>query len=386
VITKADDRSTLELIKNSIDANYGGIYSWSGDAIVRSNDKLPQSTYFANEQFYEYEYHFAFDKRTGNYISLSKLQDEYAVFGKKKTHILLANNCFMKKGQEYYSFMWWHDRGVATKIGSSGSLIEKKYDDIHRVVQVSTEDSFERHPEFFSPFEKYNNGRRTLGVFHAIIIRMNAVNIHNLEEFKSLPQSKPNPDSKASLTKTDDDKYKFEIRFGIKKIRTDKVYIFDKKQGYNLVSYSQIQKDVKTTRLMSREQWDCQYEKIDTFWMPKKTIYEIYSAVDKNSVNESHEVIDWTSHQINKPVPDSTFTLQNMGVCRGDLLNDKRIGSMTIISGDEFPPPPHQSSSTAIRKPYWLARLILIGFGIILLLSALVRVYLKRRAKRKEVK
>jgi hypothetical protein len=383
VITKADDRSTLELIMNSIDSNYGGIYSWSGDAIVRSNLNAPQSTYFANERFYEYEYHFTFDKRTGNYISLSKLKDEYAVFGKKKSHILLANNCYMKKGQEYYNFMWWHDRGVATKIGSSGSLIEKKYDDIHRMVQVSAEDSFERLPEFFSPFEKYNYERNTLAIFRIVVNKMNAINIRNLEEFKSQPKFGSDV---LSLTKIDDDKYKFEVQTGGSRYRESIVYIFDKKQGYNLVSYSRIQKETKTTRLVDREQWDCQYEKIDTFWIPKKTISERYNAVEKASVKEYREVIDWTSHQINKPIPDSTFTLQNLGVCRGDLLNDKRIDSMVIISGDEFPPPPHLSSSTAIRKPYWLARLILIGFGTILLLAALVRVYLKWRSKRKEVK
>jgi hypothetical protein len=122
--------------------------------------------------------------------------------------------------------------------------------------------------------------------------------------------------------------------------------------------------------------WTSELEKVSGVWVPKKMI----ETVD---FGKNYTEIIYTENKINESIPDSMFTLKSLGVRNGDALIDMRIGLHSQVEDESLP---ELVLPDVSRKSYWLARLILIGFGTILLLSALVRVYLKWRAKRKEAR
>jgi hypothetical protein len=125
--------------------------------------------------------------------------------------------------------------------------------------------------------------------------------------------------------------------------------------------------------------WKCQLQKIDGIWIPAETLM-INDYPD--ATREWFKLI-WKKNELNISIPKETFSIDSLNLHRGTIVYDYRIDEEYVISDDKYPPLP--SSVVPVRhNPYWLSRLILIGLGTILLLAALVRVYLKWRAKHKE--
>jgi hypothetical protein len=87
---------------------------------------------------------------------------------------------------------------------------------------------------------------------------------------------------------------------------------------------------------------------------------------------------------INEPLGEDDFSLKALGVKQGDWVKDLRTDASYQIDDPSLPK--HDFENILNRRDFSMAQIILISFGTILLLAALVRVYLKWRAKRKEVK
>jgi hypothetical protein len=388
-ISGASDYDTIKYVADKIDANYGGIYSWTGSAVIRLTvQQTEPPPDFPHKQYMKYVYQYAFDKVKNDFISSASLQDEYSVYGRTEKHLLVANESFLFKDGVFYRFEWFSNRDVITVSVKNNTFFPISSNEISRIIhihKVPVDMTKQPYRNFlFNPFEKYSSDRLLVDSqnknsavmeIRAILKGMNINNIDNL----AVSLRSPNSHSKDIATLvTKDDKIILDLRHTnpLTKDTAHTTYIFDVKQGYNVVAHSyQIEKENK---VVQKNQWKCNYMQLSNFWLPKITEIDTYLP---NITTK--QIIDWTSHQINKPIPDSTFTLQNMGVCRGDQLYDERTETNTIITGDDFPPVFHVIE-TNVRFPF--ARYVLIVSGIILIVISLFHKYRKWRANRKEEK
>jgi hypothetical protein len=368
----ANDRVVLEHIRNKIDENYTGFYSWSGiaDVQITVNDSKPPER-FPKKQLRKYEYDYVFDKRTDNFLSLAKLKEEYTIYGNKKIHLLISNDSYMKKDEICYRFSWRHNRNVETKTFKDNDFVATKYYELLREAFILAEPLDTRDtPNIFDPFLKCCYSDDSLNSFRNIIKMMHKKSIINLNEFES------NDGETIQLTQRDR-KYILTLYFG-KRFRESRIYTFDTEQGYNLVSYSREQKEKTSEKIVTKKNWSCQYEKIGTHWVPQSTMIEDYNNSSDSSGIETKEVIHWKSHEINTAIPDSAFTLQKLGLCRGDRLYDQRTEQTEIISGDDFPPPfiTDKNSHVEDYKRFTIINYLLCGLGAFLvLLSIAIKIY-----------
>jgi hypothetical protein len=119
------------------------------------------------------------------------------------------------------------------------------------------------------------------------------------------------------------------------------------------------------------------YIKINGIWVPNKirVVLEHAKLCFEYTFNDQ---------VINEPLDDDAFSLKALGVKQGDWVKDLRTDASYPIDDPSLPK--HDFDNILNRRDFSMAQIILISFGTILLLSALIRVYLKWRAKRKEVK
>jgi hypothetical protein len=339
------------------------------------NKSVPTPKKSPHKTFREYEYDYVFDKRTDNFLSLAKLKEEYAIYNKEKIHLLISNDHYMKKNGTGYKFSWWHNRNVETKIFKDNDFVAIKYYELLReafilVKPLDTRDT----PNIFDPFLKCCYSDDFLDSFRNIIKMMHKKSMINLNEFES-------SDGETIRLTLRDRKYILTLYFG-KRFRESRIYTFDTGQGYNLVSYSREQKEKTSEKIVTKQTWTCQYEKIDTHWVPKSTMIEDYKNSSDSSGIETKEVIHWKSHEINTAVPDSVFTLQKLGLCRGDRLYDQRTKQTEIIAGDDFPPPFITDKESHVRddKRFTIINYLLCGIGVFLiLLSLAIKIYTWRK-------
>ena len=369
----ANDLESLRRIQSKVDSNFGGIFSWKGEAVSQKTFFFSNPVHpFPNEQFLEYFHNFAFDQRNGNFSSGAVLQKEYSIYNGKTTHLLHSNVSYMRKRGEFYSFHWYN-RGMDANTFDGNDFSKTKSDDIDRVAVAHLEPlSPVTMKNFFDPFAKSSHdGKKVTAGIAYIIENMKSKGITDLND---MPATSHSDSIHLNLQ---DGMYTLDMFFvvGDSTVTVSRVYVFDLKQGSNLVSYRDIQKE--NMLVLSDVSWKCNYKQIGDFWLPLKTTFERQS----NSSGETiKEVIDWKSHEINVPIPEEFFSPQLLGLRRGDILYDERTQQETIISGDEFPPPFHSYDPKNVRHAK--TRYVLLTVGIIFIFIALLRMYLRRRASR----
>jgi hypothetical protein len=383
----ASDRETLGYIANKIDSNYGGIYSWMGSAVGQVTFRRTKpSPIFADERYTKHEYNYAFDKSKGNFVSLALLQDEYSIYKGVKKHVLVESRSFLCKGGTYYSFEWFDDRDVETFAVKDDNLSPVKSYEISRIVHIHKE-PFKVHEQpyresLFNPFEKFTSDKspeafnaRTY-VVREIQTILKGMKIRKYDNFAEAISRAGSPPGNIAELVTEGNKIMIELRNVDQQGNSGhSKATFDINQGYNLIA-SYYQSETKG-KFDHKRQWKCNYTKVSGFWVPQRTEIETQWQ-DGSSMKE---IVDWTSYQLNEPIPDSKFTLQNMRVCRGDKLYDERTKTTTIISGDDFPPVSHKINIENIRFPY--ARYILIISGIALIVISAFWEYRRQKTNRK---
>jgi hypothetical protein len=391
-IYAASDRDTLEYIADKIDTNYTGIYSWRGTVVAEQTTvhiKTPLG--FPDERYLNYKYNYAFDKVKGCFISSSVLQDEYAVYAGIKKHFLTPNYNFLSKNGDCYSFEWYSNRDVEVLSSKDGILSPTNSDKISRIVHLRKEPfsnvdmlGLTNSILLFDPFEKFSCDRRPSGflgetsALNEIRGIIKGMHINKYLNFAERPQS--NPDNIARLV-TEGNKITLELlRVDPKnKTKSHGIFIFDMKQGYNVVEY--LDQLTQADKVTQKRHWKCSYTQVNNFWIPKKTELDEFSNLARKVV------VDWVVNRINEPIPDSEFTLQKMGVCRGDQLYDRRTEKITIISGDDFPPFLRKGDKKDVRNvKFPFVRFVIITLGAVLIITSILNIYRKRKVSRKDVK
>ncbi|MDR0704996.1 MAG: outer membrane lipoprotein-sorting protein [Planctomycetaceae bacterium] len=372
----ANNALRLENICNSIKSNSEGIFSWKGKVVVKTTmtDSNP-STPMPHEQYTEYVYHFTVDRGHDAFFSSAELKNEYSVFGKNKVSLLLSNQNYMYFKGTFFSFEW-QKREQEGMIYDGNKLVNVQGNDYNRVAVIHvTKPKTKKLMYFFDPFLKYFCGDDRIFVdLENIIV---GIKRHGITNFDLFSRSATN--EKIQLTQENDC---FRLEFTVQKAerQSSQVYIFDTKQGGNIISYSLLQKT--GDKIIDSKNYKCDYQKVNGYWIPKKTVMQ--RRLDSNSRCFT-EIIDWVSNEINVIIPDNFFSLQRLGIHRGDTVYDERTQESTIINSDDFPSLPQQLKSEIRRISY--SRLFIIFCGIILIVVSIFmkwRQWSKSKTKREQ--
>ena len=380
-MTMADsDYVTFKRLLDRVDTSYDAIHTWQGKALVRETVRLlvPIDAR-PDEQYTKYAFDYAFDRKTGNFISTADLQEEYSDFGKDRKHLRLPNINYMRKEQLCFRFRWNSIREAETFAWNDGNFVSSSGESIARIVHVLSE-PFALHNSaslhlLFDPFAESSFDALARVNFDSLnhtddlrsfITVMDMMKITDFDELAKVEGSVISLD-------TSNDQYVFEFnRIGANR-KIALFSVFDLKQGGNVISFKRVQEGSGGIIVQSHE-WRATYEKVGGCWIPKKT-----STIFSTPRMYSEKVVDWYTTTINEPISDSVFSLQNLGLHRGDIIYDARIQQEIIITGDDFPPPFHSYNIKDMR--HTKTRYVLISIGALFVLVALFRMYRKWRTK-----
>jgi hypothetical protein len=367
----ANDALRLENIYNVLKSNSEGIFRWKGEAIVKgttiySNPPTP----IPHEQYTEYVYRFVVDRGHDAFFSSGELRNEYSVFGKNKVSLLLSNQSYMYFNGTFFSFEW-QKRDQEGMIYDGNKLVDAKGNHYNRVAVIhATKPETKELMLLFDPFHNYFCGDNQMFIELENITA--GVKHHGIINFDVFSQSATN--EKIQLTQ-DKDRFRLELAVQGSQIQSSHVYVFDKKQGGNIISYSLLQKS--GDKIIDSKNYKCDYQKVNGYWIPKKTIME--RQIDSNSQCFT-EIIDWDSNEINVVIPDNYFSLQLLGIHRGDTIYDERTRESTIINSDDFPslPPPKLEYVRRNSYSHLFIRLFIIFLAITFIVVPIFMQYRNR--------
>jgi hypothetical protein len=133
--------------------------------------------------------------------------------------------------------------------------------------------------------------------------------------------------------------------------------------------------------------YQCRHAKTGSIiysWEPEYILQSGILLPDKVSVISGHGTSQaryrFVKSIINSPIPDANFTLQHIGVRQGDTVYDNRTNTESVITDSSFP---EALSTIALKRPrFGTLNYLLIGIGTLMLLTGLVRVYIKLRSNK----
>jgi hypothetical protein len=109
-----------------------------------------------------------------------------------------------------------------------------------------------------------------------------------------------------------------------------RIYEFDLSQGCTLISYRGSDPEVTVT-------WKYEYEEIDGAFVPKRITYGNENRTGDKPTKRVRDVY-FLQNTVNRPVPESEFAFERLGVQSGDLISDRLIG--VTYAYKETPPLP----------------------------------------------
>lgn len=107
-------------------------------------------------------------------------------------------------------------------------------------------------------------------------------------------------------------------------------------------------------------EFECVPQRINGIWVPKR--------INNTKVNFNC-MVDFTESIINGPIDVSDFTLAKMGVHEGDVMQDLRTQTRTVLHGKDLLPAEVFDPNMLARGPF-VFRMTLIGVGIVFILCA----------------
>lgn len=108
-------------------------------------------------------------------------------------------------------------------------------------------------------------------------------------------------------------------------------YVFDLSKGGNLVEFTQ--RVMLVNLLKSRAHIAYDWEEVDGISVPKSFASQGYRS-DKPLKTMK---VKWTRNVLNKPIPEGTFTVENIGILPGDRVIDQITDTKSIYKADELP-------------------------------------------------
>ncbi len=98
-----------------------------------------------------------------------------------------------------------------------------------------------------------------------------------------------------------------------------KIMVFSSENGFN---FSLVETKRIDGKLFQKETWD--YEVINGTYLPKRTTKQNFKGEDAELSDESECI--FTNLQLNKTIPENTFSYENLGLKNGDKFTDKIAG------------------------------------------------------------
>ncbi|MDR3110119.1 MAG: hypothetical protein LBU65_10620 [Planctomycetaceae bacterium] len=357
----SSDLERLENIRDLIASNYGGIYSWDGQAIVRRtyvNDKIVKG--LPSKQYTERLYNFTVDRKTGNFISISELRDHYTVLNKKKVKLFLSNTNYLYLNDVFYSFDWYSLGQSGFTVDDNGSLIPEKVSDVNRIAVVNSSLPNLRHlSNYFDPFARIYYEH--IDVINEIKSSIDAMKHYKIVSFESL--AKNNVGDYIRIV-PENNNIIFENKSSVGIISVEKKFVFDMSQKANNVTYEYIRRDAG--KVVDTVNWKCNFQKNSGFLIPKKITWFRKNTLENFTINET---VDWKLNNINTELPADAFSLQRLGLHRGDSLYDSRTETTVVITGDDFPEPFYSYDN---KPKFTLTSVLLIVTGLCCIVLSII--------------
>jgi hypothetical protein len=104
-------------------------------------------------------------------------------------------------------------------------------------------------------------------------------------------------------------------------------------------------------------------------WVPKKMTYKDVTIGDGTS-EDIQMTVNWTSNIANEPLADDEFELVQLGLRRGDRVEDHSTGEKYIVEGNLFPPAP--GAADIQPRAGWSRSLIALNIMVIIIFSYVI--------------
>jgi hypothetical protein len=120
--------------------------------------------------------------------------------------------------------------------------------------------------------------------------------------------------------------------------------------------------------------WKCCLQNVDGIWIPEETMM----ITDLSDGTREWTRYHWKKNVLNKPIDQSVFSLDSLGLHRGTRVYDYRTDEEYIISDNKYPPFPDQ---TAVPKRHTWFNNVFMAIGLVMIVIAFLLKYLKWRSK-----
>jgi len=355
----SSDLSDLEKIRNLHLANYGGIYSWEGKAVVsRTYETGKIILDFPKLQYTEYLYSFTVDRRNRSFLSIGEIRNNYSIFDKERVRLHLSNQSYLYSKDILYSMNWYSHDSKGFAVGNNGAFVPEDGHDIERIAVVSHSlpEDIQILSDYFDPFSR--KSYEHTDVYSIVDNMIKTMTALNFMRFDSISTS----DSKEHTRLTSNNgNLTLEFQISSDNSVVERRFVFNLNQKANVILYEYSRTDA--SKLVDSVVWKSNYQLVNGFWIPKKTSLLRKNAIDDFSISET---IDWDLNKINETLATDAFSPQRFGLHRGDILYDERTGQKTIVTGDDFPPPFHSNDTRKARHP--VVRYGLMSVGLIMIM------------------
>ena len=360
----ANDTSFLKNIVNAYSENQSSIHSWQGecDRVTISQGKV------TGKMEKSEKISFACDVAKGNFFS--KIVVHKFEYDKSKVFSpALDDVSIMVNNEVYFVLHSFHSPdGTVLKVDANGEN-ENLTNTLHIHSQKPPISELNNSKDFFSPFSHMDKGNQNVSRdFSFFITRLTETSRENLPSGYKLNQDK----NIATIKSDKADEVMHEIE----------AFTIDLEKGAFLLEYdysldylSGEKKGIFVKRKFSNTP-----QKVNAVWIPLESKQSEIISEQGNVVREEIVEERWVHNAINIPIEESTFSLTNMGLRKGDQVYDLRTGETYFASGDDLLAPRPISNlervfSKKMNYAFMFCGLLLIVFALGLRFNILRRRY-----------
>lgn len=157
------------------------------------------------------------------------------------------------------------------------------------------------------------------------------------------------------------------VKTKAKHFNTSSEYELDLSRGGMLVKYRTVYEE--SPKNATVVDYACTPQQVNKIWIPKHSRFLKQSTKNGVVIESFEKTSEWSENEINAKISDDEFSYKNMGLRRGDFIEDKRTSERSVASGDELSAP--DVSFFGKRNGFFIFRLVLIFSGLALIVYAL---------------
>jgi hypothetical protein len=293
IVDAADDKELLLQAAKVSESNRASIKTWQGQVEIKDTDNGSSRGLESNFSTTSVV-NFYYDREKGKLLYSRKFSQEGIKMGvKQRGQVYFTAG--LRSPEGYFSVPYWSPedpKGLSRPV----LMIGKRSDEITG-----------RMGRDFDPF-----------VFFELLTREDLSTV--FRAFYNRPEETPRIYSVKRIGDI------VTLYVSIDKTSGFNQYEVNLAQGGNPVSVKSVGPNVRTTYLS-------EFEKIDNVWVPKKSTY-LYDC-NKPQLTKISET-RWISNIINRPIADDVFSLEKLGMSRGDTVIDVRRGAqINYLFGDK---------------------------------------------------